>query len=257
MQHVRVLAGQFKQARWFFSWQLIGMALLASALIPILISQAAGGEAAAKPEVQVMAPGWGELRFEAPAPGTYALPPIKLAADGAVVFPDGSKKNLHDLFSSNKLTILNFIYTSCDDVNGCPLATFVLHSVKQRLQKQPDLASRIQLITISFDPVNDTPEVMKAYGEEFQGGHLQWVFGTLDAKNVELPMRETLFHYGQSVLRQQENGKNRVVAHMLKAFLIDKRGMIRNIYGVDFLHPDVLIADARTLLLEEQTLLTQ
>jgi cytochrome c peroxidase len=50
------------------------------------------------------------------------------------------------------------------------------------------------------------------------------------------------------------NEKGEIVgafSHMLRVFLIDKQKRIRNIYSVSFLHPDILINDVRTLLLED------
>ncbi len=209
-------------------------------------------ERKAEPTVAMTAPGWGELNFAKPVPGSYELPPIKPAGDGAVVLGDASKTTLHELFDPKKMTILSFVYTSCDDLNGCPLATFVMQAIKQRLQKRPDLASQVKLLTISFDPGNDTPEVMQSYGEDFQSEQLEWYFGAFDKQRPPFSMDATLNDYLQSVLREETETGSRVVAHLLKAYLIDKEGMIRNIYGIDLLHPDVLIADVETLLLERK-----
>ncbi len=209
-------------------------------------------ERKAEPTVAMMAPGWGELNFVMPVPGSYELPPIKIAGDGAVVLGDTSKTTFHELFDPKKMTILSFVYTSCDDLNGCPLATFVMQAIKQRLQKRPDLASQVKLLTISFDPDNDTPEVMQSYGEDFQSEQLEWYFGSFDQQRPPFSMDATLSDYLQSVLREETETGSRVVAHLLKAYLIDKEGMIRNIYGIDLLHPDVLIADVETLSLERK-----
>ena len=83
-------------------------------------------------EPQVLAPGYSALEFPAPAPGTYKLPPLGEAADGALVDSSGAAVRLHDLYDG-KTVVLSFIYTSCPDVNGCPLATFVLSQVQERL----------------------------------------------------------------------------------------------------------------------------
>jgi len=39
----------------------------------------------------------------------------------------------------------------------------------------------------------------------------------------------------------------RVLHHMLKVFLIDTRGVVREIYSLAYLQPDVMLNDIRTL----------
>ena len=48
--------------------------------------------------------------------------------DGDILNSDGRAVRLHQLFE-DRIVLLSFIYTSCADVNGCPLATSVLHTV--------------------------------------------------------------------------------------------------------------------------------
>jgi protein SCO1/2 len=50
----------------------------------------------------------------------------------------------------------------------------------------------------------------------------------------------------------RSNGKpQRVLSHVLKVFLIDTAGDVREIYNSTFLHPQTVLNDIRTLLLEE------
>lgn len=217
----------------------------------ILLFFALSIESTAENQVQVMAPGWGELDFDPPQAGSYKLPAIRQAGDGNVVLSDKRKLRLAELYGNNKLTVLSFIYTSCDDVNGCPLAVFVMHSIKNRLRSKPETASRVRMVSLSFDFENDTPEVMAAYGSEFQGGNPEWLFATTDSAT---DLNQVLEQYGQFIIRNrkaEETKKSSAFSHILKVFLIDQKGLVRNIYSVDFLHPDVLLADIQTLLLEE------
>ena len=81
------------------------------------------------------------------------------AADGAVIDSDGNSAQLHD-FLGGKPTVLSFIFTTCDDVNGCPLATYVMRSVQDALQADPSTADKARLVSFSFDPVFDTPDAV-------------------------------------------------------------------------------------------------
>ena len=42
----------------------------------------------------------------------------------------------------------------------------------------------------------------------------------------------------------------RAMTHMLKVFLLDRQGMVREIYSAAFLHADVIVNDLRTLAME-------
>jgi protein SCO1 len=60
--------------------------------------------------------------------------------------------------------------------------------------------------------------------------------------------------FGQDVelAVDRSSGKpQRVLSHVLKVFLIDAAGDVREIYSSDFLHPQTVLNDIRTLLLEE------
>lgn len=202
-------------------------------------------------EQQVLAPGYHRLQFDTPPPGSYRLPPIGPAADGEVLDEDGRSTALHDVFDG-RYVVLSFIYSSCDDVNGCPLATFVLYRLYQAMQKDPELAAKMRLVSLSFDPQNDTPEVMRLYGASFAGQEAEWRFlTTAPDGSIEPILRD----YGQGVSRvfDAEGRQTGQISHVLRVFLIDPERRVRNIYSVSFLHPDLVLADVRTLLMEAAT----
>jgi cytochrome c peroxidase len=195
-----------------------------------------------------LAPGYKELPFKLPAPGSYTLPSLGRAADGRVLDSDGRETSLHQLYGG-KLVLLSFVYSSCSDVNGCPLATAVLHKIRGRLLKEPELAEQLRLITLSFNPEHDTPEVMAKYGRSFGAG-LEWRFLTTRSEKDIQPI---LTAYDQSAQKDYDaDGKFLgTFSHILRVYLIDREQRIRNIYTVSFLHPDTLVNDIRTLLLEQ------
>ncbi|RKT47103.1 cytochrome c peroxidase [Thiocapsa rosea] len=200
----------------------------------------------APPRPQVLAPGYANLRFAPPEPGAYRLPVISRAADGGLLDTEGEPVRLHDIYDG-RYVILSFIYSSCSDVNGCPLATYVLYRLFQRIARDPALAEQVRLLTLSFDPVHDTPEVMRLYGAGFIGQGAEWVFLTAESEAALDPI---LASYGQSVTRMPGGGSGEVISHVLRVFLIDREKRVRNIYSTSFLHPDLVLADLQTLVLE-------
>ncbi|MFT5133440.1 MAG: cytochrome c peroxidase, partial [Gammaproteobacteria bacterium] len=197
---------------------------------------------------QILAPGYQTLSFDAPSAGSYTLTPIGHAADGNILTMQGRPSRLHDFFG-DKYVVLSFIYTQCDDVNGCPLATYVSSQVQNRLLDDLELKDKVRFISLSFDPKNDTPEVMQKYGENFTKDDFDWQFLTTDS---EAELDPILKKYSQSIIRDvDQNGETLgSISHILRVFLIDTKKQIRNIYSTSFLHPDTVVNDIKTLVQE-------
>ena len=191
----------------------------------------------------VLAPGYGKLDFAAPTPGSYRLPPIRAAVDAPYVDAGGARGHLHQLFAG-RVTLLGFIYTHCDDVNGCPLATYVMAQVAKRLMTDPRIAPRLRLVSYSFDPARDTPTVLARYAKSFRPPGVDWDFVT---SPDDASLATTLEAYQQNV----QQGEGHAFAHILRVFLVDSANRVRNIYSPAFLHADTLAADIETVLLEQ------
>lgn len=191
------------------------------------------------------APGYSDLPFPLPPAGSYTLPVISLAADGEILTSDGQEHRLHQLMG-DKLVLLSFIYVGCSDTNGCPLATQVLHKISRQLQKQPELATKLRLLTLSFNPSVDTPEMMRHYGESFKVGQFDWQFLTTRSEQQLQPILDA---YQQNIQKiyGADGQFSGAYSHLLRVYLIDTHQQIRNIYSVDFLHADTLINDVKTL----------
>lgn len=192
-----------------------------------------------------LAPGYGELEFELAAPGSYTLPVLWQAADSRLVDSKGDLLTLYDLIS-DKFTLLSFIYTSCSDVNGCPLASYVMSKVQRRVMKDEVLKDYVRLVSFSFDPENDTPEVLEQYAGHFRQPGSDWHFVTADSAAA---LEATLEAYDQFVIREYDQDGKLLgsISHMLRVYLIDHNRGIRNIYSVSYLHPDTVINDIRTI----------
>ena len=199
-------------------------------------------------KIEFRAPGWGALSYEAPPAGSYELPPIKKAADGMVLRSDNSLVRLNDLMGG-QIVILSFIYTGCADLNGCPLANAVLYKVQARLRERPLWKDTVRLLSISFDPEVDTVEVTRRLEEGVRDNKVEWEFLTTRGQSELQPI---LDGYGQFVAREfnVHGEQTDRFTHLLRVYLIDRDLQVRNIYSVSFLHPDILMNDVETLLLE-------
>jgi len=194
--------------------------------------------------------GYGPLDYELPAVASYELSRLGLAPDGQVISSNGEQTSLHKLYE-NKITLLSFMYSSCSDVNGCPLSAHVLHKIKSKMQEDSALADGLSLVSMSFDPAFDTPERLRLYeaGYRYSGSAGDWFFVTTES---EQKLKPVLAAYRQDIdviNLAKENGP-RDISHILRVYLIDSKKQIRNIYSVSFLHADILVNDVRTLLAE-------
>lgn len=185
--------------------------------------------------------------FSFPAPGTYALPTLWVAADGTVLTSEGRTTTLHRAFSG-KMVLLSFIYTQCRDARGCPLATSVLAQLRRRLDEAPIVSQRVRIISLSFDPTHDTPAMMREYGARFAREGADWLFLTTTS---EATLQPILNAYRQTRQRAYESNRElSSYSHVLRVFLIDQHRAIRNIYNADFLDPRLLVNDIITLIRE-------
>ncbi|HLZ97914.1 MAG TPA: SCO family protein [Steroidobacteraceae bacterium] len=189
------------------------------------------------------------MEFVAPPPGTYKLQRIQRVSDAVLLDSSGHPIRLSAL-TQDKITLLTFFYTYCADPLGCPFAHTTLAALRDRVRGDRALAGRVRFVSVSLDPTHDTPAVIASYGKEFTvDPAFDWRFLTARRVPELLPV---LDDFGQDVsVEMDENGHpSRTLHHMLKMFLIDAGGEVREIYTLSFLQPQVMFNDIKTLALE-------
>jgi protein SCO1 len=194
--------------------------------------------------------------YDPPVPGSYQLPLIKVAPDGAIVDSTGRASSLGEL-THGRITLLSFIYTRCAAPKACPYATGVLYDLHALSESDDGLAKNMRLVSLSFDPDYDTPQRLATYSgamREKESG-CEWRFATAQSR-VELDA--ILNGYGQAVdKRSNSKDPQGPLYHILRVFLIDREGRIRNIYSSATLDPRLILADVKTLLLEKKRVSNQ
>ncbi len=190
------------------------------------------------------------LEFTPPPPGSYVLQRIQGVRDAVLLDPSGQPTRLAAVTTS-KITLLTFFYTYCADPLGCPFAYRTLTEVRRTVQADPALARRVRLASISLDPSTDTPEAISRYHDMVtRASSLEWQVLTAASVRQLLPVLED-FGQDVSIERTAAGAARRTVHHMLKMFLIDANGEVREIYTLAYLQPAVIANDIRTLYLEE------
>lgn len=185
--------------------------------------------------------------YTPPPAGSYALPVIDTVSNHALVDIAGKPTRLFAL-AGDRVAIIGFVYTTCTDAQGCPVSFAVLHGLDRALAADPDLARRVRLVTISFDPDRDTPARMASM-RRLHRPRSDWRFATTRGEAEVAPL---LADFDQPVakLRYDDGAWTGLFRHVLKVFLLDRGHHVRNVYSTGFLDTALVLNDVRTLLLE-------
>jgi cytochrome oxidase Cu insertion factor (SCO1/SenC/PrrC family) len=189
------------------------------------------------------------MEFLPPAAGSYRLQNIQPVADSVLLESNGRPVRLAAL-TRGKITLLTFFYTYCVDPLGCPFAHTTLAGLRDRVRADRSLAGQVRFVSVSLDPAHDTPAAIASYAREFAvDPRFEWRFVTARRVSQLLPV---LDDFGQDVsVETDASGRaTRTLHHMLKMFLIDAGGEVREIYTLAFLQPDVMFNDMKTLAME-------
>jgi protein SCO1 len=183
-----------------------------------------------------------------PAPGAYVLQRIQRTPDAMLIGADGRPAPL-SAYARGAVTALAFFYAQCPDPTGCPVAWSTFESARDAAEADPLLKGRLRLLFVTLDPERDTPAVMRLLQAGEKGaGAVPWEFLTAANREELAPLLRAM---GQEIAFEADEKGRRTGAidHMLKVFLIDPEGWVREIYSTAFLSPEALLNDARTLAL--------
>lgn len=97
---------------------------------------------------------------------TYTLP------DLSMVDQSGAPVSVQELLSSDKPTLVNFIFTTCTAI--CPVMSATFAQVQRGLGED---SGKVLMVSVSIDPEQDTPRALAEYAERFEAGP-QWTFLT-------------------------------------------------------------------------------
>jgi len=100
--------------------------------------------------------------------------------DLPVIAQDGKERRFFSDVLKDKVVLIYLFYTNCE--NTCPVINHTLAEVQDLLGDR--LGNDIRLISITTDPVRDTPFVVKEYSNKF-GPRPSWLFLTDERQNIE------------------------------------------------------------------------
>jgi protein SCO1/2 len=99
----------------------------------------------------------------------------------------------------------------------------------------------VRLVTVSFDPVTDTPAVLKAHAKQLNADLARWTFLTGDRDEID----RFAARFGVSISRAMNDARD--ITHNLRTAIVDGDGRIVKVYTGNDWSPKQLLADLETL----------
>ena len=178
---------------------------------------------------------------EAPTPPAAAVEPLKegdTVPDAA--FVDQNARRVRFSKFAGAPLVMTFIYTRCPLPNFCPLMDRHFVTIQKALESDPAL-SAVRLVTVSFDPANDSPAVLKQRGKELGADFSRWTFLTGDRDDID----RFGARFGLVVSRAPNDPRD--ITHNLRTVIVDRRGRLAKTYTGNDWTPQQVIADLKAL----------
>jgi len=186
----------------------------------------------------------GEAPLAAPAAappsatsGFELLKPGEFVPEVPMIDQDGRKTSVASL--KGQTVVLTFIYTQCPLPTFCPLMDRHFVTIQERLKADPTL-SKVHLATVSFDPITDTPPVLKKHAQQLGADLTRWTLFTGDRDDID----KFASRFGVTIGRDPSDPKN--ITHNLRTVIIDPDGKLKKTYTGNEWTPDQILADLKT-----------
>lgn len=138
----------------------------------------------------------------------------------SLVNQDSSTVQFPGDFRGNIL-VVGFIYTHCPDV--CPVITAKLSNINSQLKNSED----VRFAGITFDPMRDTPSVLKKYMQSFKLDSTKFTLLTGDSVTVDSALSSMDIMAKISYRKtDQPNDQNYLMNHTNRILVMDRKGRV-------------------------------
>jgi protein SCO1 len=173
------------------------------------------------------------VTYHVPAPGD-AVPDFKLRNQ------DG--RAIHLAQFRGKALLVTFIYTRCPLPDFCPRVTRNFAAVERSLAPYPTLLAKTQLVCVSFDPDNDTPARLRAYGAQYIGSDAKDAFAHWD---FAVPAKDALKQMAQYFDVGFSGAADGTITHTLSTTLVGPDGKVVRFYPGNDWTVEQVVADVK------------
>ncbi len=183
-----------------------------------------------------------DINFSSVGGGGGGLAPLHIPEPGDevpdVTLVNQNGKSIHLREFRGKPLLLTFIYTRCPFPDYCLRMSHNFAEVMEQLQKNPAAFAQSQLLSISIDPENDKPAVLRSYGERYVGRvdpkFRHWEFASGSPEQV----RKAADFFGL-----EYNQKDGQIVHTLSTVLIGRDGKVAKVYSGNAWKPEEVAGD--------------
>lgn len=143
-----------------------------------------------------------------------------------------------------KIAVVGYIFTNCPDI--CPLTTNNMRLIQQKLKEEE--IGNVEFVSISFDPQNDTPEVLRKFAGIRNLDLSNWMFLTGEkAVTDSLIHRAGVFAVASDSTVFDDGKKIYYYTHTDRIHLVDTKGKIRKEYQGSRINIDEITEDIKNL----------
>lgn len=162
-------------------------------------------------------------------------------ADYPLLNQDSTVVNFPSDFAGEYL-VIGFIYTHCPDI--CPITTANMKNIRALLKD----TSNVHFVAITFDPLRDTPSVLKNYMESFKLDEDNFTMLTGDSATVDSVLQAMDIDAEIAYVDTTAEGKRSYrMNHTDRISVMDSRGRVRFEYPGSRVPPEHVVEDLTSL----------
>jgi protein SCO1/2 len=122
----------------------------------------------------------------------------------------------------DKAVVVTFIYVRCPLPEFCPLMDRRFVELQRAIRADDQLARRVRLLSVSFDPDQDTPGALTSHASQVGADSAIWRFATAPRDVVD----RFAASFGVNVIREADG----TITHNLRTAVIDLHGRLVRIH---------------------------
>jgi protein SCO1/2 len=130
---------------------------------------------------------------------------------------------------------ITFLFTRCPYPNFCPRMANDFAEVQQKMEALSNGPTNWHLLTVSFDPEFDKPEVLKSYAQVWHYNPTKWTFATGDLVEVTA--------LGEQVGLAFWHDETGSISHNLRTVVVDAAGRVQKIFTGNTWAPEEMVEE--------------
>jgi protein SCO1/2 len=154
---------------------------------------------------------------------------------------DGKERHFNDIRDGRALA-LTFIYTKCPMPTFCPMMDRQFAAIQKAIKENAVLRDKARLLSVSFDPKNDTPPVLKKHAKDLGADPNFWTFVTGNRDDID----KFAMNFGVTLIRGEAANPDEI-GHTLRTAIVDRAGKLVKTYTGNEWSASDIVADLEKL----------